>query len=553
MSIRTSPAAALLAAVVLTVQAVLPAQDGSPAARFAERYWVWDAALKQSFQVIAECEAAAAPDTLDDAFASLGPAGPWWPVPGELPATLETFVGLDFDGVAVAPGRYKVSLRRGGDAWWLGLGPVGAEPELALALRSDDLDAEQPLALQVDQRTPAGFRLSLAWGFQRLSAHARVAWGDDRAEVAERLSVMGGRTPRLVSAVRQGTGERMAVAYSTVPWKPELAEPGALQAAAEETRWRIGKNFWTTIETDRALRAGAHWAPAGRYYASVDYTADAGWQLCLHDPATVRNRSLDAYWAADAPVDHRVPLRLESGAPLVEQLSLALRRVNVHPRAAALEIAWGPHRLVADLRFERAANETPVAGISHGWAGTEERGSTRIIFFDRTPPPNWNTSPGQVAIEYGRAVWKEKYASRVDHILEHGAPEFQNGARRRWRLGQNQWTNLDTRFPLRFGDVVIPTGYYYLLLEAGDDGFQLAFVEPDSLDGMLFDAWHADRRPMPRGTLVPLQHERTNEVADTLDIRFEHPGDDPRDAVLRIAFGPHLLSTNLWLEFEPTR
>lgn len=177
-----------------------------------------------------------------------------------------------------------------------------------------------------------------------------------------------------------------------------------------------------------------------------------------------------------------------------------------------------------------------------GWAQHEERGSTRLIYFSKTPDDRpWDYSPGQVAIEYGQPVWKQAYAEQFDELTRNN----------RWRLGQNYWTNLDANFPLLLGSTRVEAGHYYLAVErSGEDGqWSLLLLDPRQTFARRMDAWHVNRKEVPQGIRASLKWEKAEEIADKLQIRFELDSEDQQKATLEIRFGPHRLTTPVKVEF----
>src|SRR5260370_8341950 len=79
-----------------------------------------------------------------------------------------------------------------------------------------------------------------------------------------------------------------------------------------------------------------------------------------------------------------------------------------------------------------------------------ERGTTRVGYWDNAK----NKGAGQLAIDYGRPVWKAAYedAAKFDAMTKG----------KTWRMGSNYWTALDTDMPLTISGKTVPVGIWYL-------------------------------------------------------------------------------------------
>ena len=75
---------------------------------------------------------------------------------------------------------------------------------------------------------------------------------------------------------------------------------------------------------------------------------------------------------------------------------------------------------------------TPQGREQTAYSEHSERGSARIFYW------GGDRSAGQLVIDYGRPAWQQKYQDSFESDEIDG---------RRWRLGQNHWTKLDTNIP----------------------------------------------------------------------------------------------------------
>jgi hypothetical protein len=152
------------------------------------------------------------------------------------------------------------------------------------------------------------------------------------------------------------------------------------------------------------------------------------------------------------------------------------------------------------------------------------RNTTRLAYFGN------NASAGQLAISYGQPSWKDSYEEQVT------SGKNQN---RRWRLGQDFWTVLDTNVPVTIGDQKIPPGYYYMTLEQKGDAMVVAFLDPTEVRKQRLDAYVAH---LTKGGIeVTMQHEKSDSIAKKLQIKLSVDEEDKYQGALTIKFGPHRL------------
>lgn len=165
------------------------------------------------------------------------------------------------------------------------------------------------------------------------------------------------------------------------------------------------------------------------------------------------------------------------------------------------------------------------------FAQTTERKRNRLVWFAN------NRSPGQLSVEYGAVPWQAKFAAMVDDESTLG---------RKWRLGADFWTSLDTSLPMTVGGTEIAPGYYYLTLERREGGaFVLALHDAAKVKQRKLDAFVAHL--LKGGIEVPMQHEAGADVAERLSIEFVLDEGQDRGH-LRIAFGPHRLAAKAKVE-----
>jgi hypothetical protein len=112
-------------------------------------------------------------------------------------------------------------------------------------------------------------------------------------------------------------------------------------------RWRLGENFWTTLDTNMALELGGVAVPVGMYYCVLHHDADRGLSLVLLDPPDVRRRRLDAYEADKTTGGITVPLRRGQADIAAGRLAVELVVDRAARDRGRLEIRFGKNRLTA--------------------------------------------------------------------------------------------------------------------------------------------------------------------------------------------------------------
>lgn len=186
----------------------------------------------------------------------------------------------------------------------------------------------------------------------------------------------------------------------------------------------------------------------------------------------------------------------------------------------------------AEPEAKAAGDGLPAGEMS--WSNEAPRMGTRLAFFGQA------SSSGQVAIDYGTAAWKDEYEQAMN------GEEVVN---RRWRLGQEFWTTLDTSLPVTIGSVRLEPGAYYLTVEKKQDGrFVLAFLDPAQVRKAHIDPFVAHLTK--GGQETEMKYEKVADKADKLHIVLSSAGEQSASGTLTITFGPHRLTAPVRCHIE---
>lgn len=185
------------------------------------------------------------------------------------------------------------------------------------------------------------------------TAAALLAVAVCSSNAAAQIQTLGTGEPvsRLSSRVFYWDAEKSAPAgqivvnYGSPEWKSEYNEP-------EKTHGkfvRLGKDFWTVLDTNVKLKVGTQVIPAGGYFLAVHRSDDgAKWSLVLLDPAKVRQHHMDAFQTEGmdkALPSFQISLTHTALEEEVAQLRIVVAADPENPKDVTFSIEWGPHKV----------------------------------------------------------------------------------------------------------------------------------------------------------------------------------------------------------------
>jgi tetratricopeptide (TPR) repeat protein len=187
-----------------------------------------------------------------------------------------------------------------------------------------------------------------------------------------------------------------------------------------------------------------------------------------------------------------------------------------------------------DPRMAKLEAKLKGGGSVRVFAQNVDRKSARAFWFGRAG------SPGQIAVDYSPVPWHDKYEDVVASGKQKG---------KKWRLGGDFWTRLDTSLDLAFGAVTVPAGYYYLTLEQREaDQYVLGVHDAAAVRKQKLDAFMANK--LQGGIEVALTHKAADEVAANLDIAIEMKPGSKTAGMLTIRYGAHALTAPFAVTIE---
>jgi hypothetical protein len=157
------------------------------------------------------------------------------------------------------------------------------------------------------------------------------------------------------SMEKGGGAGQFAIDYGRPVWKADYEDQAKFDMMTKGKIYRLGSNFWTTLDSDIPLKISGVAVPAGHWYLGLHRSDDgATWSLVFIDPAKIRAAKMDASEITKAPVEIKVPMKIEQATEKREKLTIDLLYQDKNLKDVTLRIGWGKIQLSAPI-------ETPVS------------------------------------------------------------------------------------------------------------------------------------------------------------------------------------------------
>lgn len=147
-----------------------------------------------------------------------------------------------------------------------------------------------------------------------------------------------------------GAGQ-FAIDYGRPMWKQDYEDTAKFDAMTKGKVYRLGSNFWTTLDTDMPLTIAGKTIPAGAWYLGLHRSDDgATWSLVFIDPAKARAAHVDASEIERAPISFKAPMTADPGGEMKDKLTIDLVFKKGDLKNVTLKIAWGKIQLSAPIQ-----------------------------------------------------------------------------------------------------------------------------------------------------------------------------------------------------------
>ena len=157
-------------------------------------------------------------------------------------------------------------------------------------------------------------------------------------------------------SAQQTSPGQLAFHFSAPEWKKEYSDQAKFDEMTQGKIWRMGKDFWTVLDTNVPLTFGGQEVGVGAYYAGVQRSQDgASWNLVLVDPDAVRKDRLDAFQIGQAPIAMTIPLEVQQASEPVRKMNLQLLQEGEDKSALTFRLEWGTWQLTAPVQVNLGA------------------------------------------------------------------------------------------------------------------------------------------------------------------------------------------------------
>jgi len=143
---------------------------------------------------------------------------------------------------------------------------------------------------------------------------------------------------------------QFAIDYGRPAWRKEYDESGNFDKLTKGKTYRLGSNFWSSLDNQLPIKIAGRNVPPGHYYLGLARSSDGNsWSLVFIDSAKTRAMRLDAYQIDRAPVLFQAPMTTEAAKSATDKLTITLSYPKDKPKQANLRIAWGKLQLSAPV------------------------------------------------------------------------------------------------------------------------------------------------------------------------------------------------------------
>jgi len=221
----------------------------------------------------------------------------------------------------------------------------------AYSLKNQPDVAFEWLQKAVDSGFNAAQYLDTDTDLDNIRKDARFAKIKKEAASSNRQQAFIATTPRASTRLaffgQTSNAGQLAIDYGQPAWLDDFGTAAEFKKYAGQ-RWRLGQDFWTSLDASFDFTLGGVPVKAGQYFLAMKQSADGAYTLELLDAPTVRAAHLDAFGAQNyAGASIAVPMQFEKTGTITKQLQFQITHAS--EGKGALSILFGPYKASAPL------------------------------------------------------------------------------------------------------------------------------------------------------------------------------------------------------------
>lgn len=125
------------------------------------------------------------------------------------------------------------------------------------------------------------------------------------------------------------------------------------------TTQRLGKNWWTSLDTTVAIEIGGTKIEAGSYYLAIQAAKDGAMSLLVIDAKTSNQKGwlpfVASQWKSD--IVCKLDLMKDAHEDVQQKMLIAISADKADPSKGTFSIRWGKHELRAAVAFHLPKKE----------------------------------------------------------------------------------------------------------------------------------------------------------------------------------------------------
>lgn len=186
---------------------------------------------------------------------------------------------------------------------------------------------------------------------------------------AQGVQVVGGPDPERKSSTTMAfeapetLHAAISINYSAPTWNDSV-KIGEMLEKYKGQNLRLGKNWWTTLDTVTAIEIGGTKIEPGAYYLGLNYSKDGKLSLLVIDAGKAMKSTWLPFDATPWKAEYTAPLTLalDSLKEKVAKMEIDLSADKNNPSTGKFSIKWGNHEASAAVKIHMAGKTKEAAG-----------------------------------------------------------------------------------------------------------------------------------------------------------------------------------------------